>query len=176
MQKMMPLLLVTVALSLNARGEGMIYKCKNPQDETVYKKSPCADAGQTVIAWEEPRRGQLKTSIRQAKTGHYYVEGAVNNGTTFTFVIDTGASRVALPQSVATAAKLDCKAHSPAHTANGLVNACYAVAPTLKFGPFQLENVAVMVLPNLGQALLGMNVLEKFNIEQDHGEMRISER
>jgi len=179
MQKIMPPLLVLAALStisLGAWSEGMIYKCKNPGGETIYKKSPCLDEGQTVSSWEEPGREQKKTSIRQGKSGHYFLEGAVN-GAALTFLIDTGASGVALPDTFAVAAKIACKAGKVTmQTANGSAKGCSATVPTLKFGPFQLKNVGVMVLPNLNQPLLGMSVLEQFNIEQDHGEMRISER
>ncbi|MDP2901693.1 MAG: retropepsin-like aspartic protease [Methylovulum sp.] len=180
MQKiMLPLLaLATLStISLSAWGEGMIYKCKNLQEETVYKKSPCLEEGQTVSTWQEPNRGQKKTSIRQGKNGHYFLEGAVNNGTAFRFLIDTGASGVALPNAIAVAAKINCKMQGVTmHTANGSVQGCFATVPILKFGPFQLKNVEVMILPNLDQPLLGMDVLGQFNIEQDHGEMRISER
>lgn len=179
MRKIMLPLLVSVMLStisLSAWSEGTIYKCKNPQGETIYKKSPCLEEGQTVSTWVEPSRELKKTSIRQDENGYYFLEGAVN-GASFTFLIDTGATGVALPDSIAAAAKIACKAQRVLlSTANGLVSGCAAMAPILTFGPFQLKNVEVMILPNLDQPLLGMNVLQRFNIEQDHGEMRISER
>lgn len=178
MQKIMLSLLVIVALSaisLNTWSKGVIYKCKNSEGATIYKKSPCIEEGQTISKWEEPDREHKKMSIRQGKNGHYSLEGEVN-GTTVTFVVDTGASGLALPDSIARAAKIDCQSKGfVAHTANGLTSGCTVTVPTLKFGPFQLKDVKAMVLPNLNQPLLGMNVLEQFNIEQDHGEMRISE-
>ncbi len=178
MEKIMPpwlLVAVLSSISLRVQSEGMIYKCNNPQVGTVYKKSPCIEEGQTVSKWEEPVREQKTISIRQGNSGHYFLEGEVNS-TTFTFVVDTGASGVALPSSIAVAAKIDCKVHVAANTANGITDGCYVTLPVLRFGPFQLENIKAMILPNLEQPLLGMDVLERFNIEQDHGEMRISER
>lgn len=178
MQKIMLSLLMLVtlsAISLNAWSKGVIYKCKNDEGATVYKKSPCTEEGQTVSKWEEPDREHKEMSIRQGKNGHYFLEGEIN-GKTLTFVVDTGASGLALPGSIARAAKIECKSNSlVASTANGPASGCTVTVPTLKFGPFQLKDVKAMVLPNLTQPLLGMNVLEQFNIEQGHGEMRISE-
>ncbi len=38
------------------------------------------------------------------------------------------------------------------------------------------KNVEVLIHPNLDIPLLGMSVLQKFNIEQRNGEMHLSER
>jgi len=46
--------------------------------------------------------------------------------------------------------------------------------PKLKFGPFVLADVPAVISKNLDQPLLGMNVLQKFKIEQRNGEMKIS--
>ena len=41
-------------------------------------------------------------------------------------------------------------------------------------GQFLFKDVPAMIAPNLGQPLLGMNVLQQFRIEQDNGEMRLT--
>ena len=46
----------------------------------------------------------------------------------------------------------------------------------LTFGAFTLEDVEAVIVPNLAEVLLGMNVLQRFNIVQKDGEMRISEQ
>jgi len=38
------------------------------------------------------------------------------------------------------------------------------------------KNVTALIVPNLAQPLLGMNVLQGFNIEQKNEEMRLSEQ
>jgi hypothetical protein len=60
------------------------------------------------------------------------------------------------------------------NTANGKADACKAKIKKLVFGFFQIEDVDAVIVPNLGQPLMGMNVLQMFNISQDKGEMQIS--
>lgn len=171
---------VLAVFSINAFGE-MIYKCKNEQGEMKYQKSACAENAQTTsslveIKTTQPAKKEKKTLvIEQSRNGHYFLEGEVNS-TALTFVIDTGASVVSLPSSIAHNAEIDCKKQVMMNTANGLALACTVTIPKLKLGSFLIENVAAVVVPNLSEPLLGMNVLEQFNIVQDHGQMRISER
>jgi len=183
MTKNSKLLLSVIALStfsINAFGE-MVYKCRNPQGEMKYQKSACADNAETTsslveIKTTQPVKKEKKALvIDQNANGHYFLEGQVNS-TALTFVIDTGASVVSLPSSVAHAAELGCKKQVKMSTANGLANACTVTIPKLKIGSFLFEDVAAVVVPNLNEPLLGMNVLQQFNIVQDHGQMRISER
>jgi len=183
MTKNSRLLLSVIALSafsINAFGE-MIYKCRNQQGEMKYQKSACTDTTQTTsslveIKTTQPVKKQKKSIVLdQGSNGHYFLAGEVNS-TALTFVIDTGASVVSLPSSVAHAAEIDCKKQVKMSTANGLANACTVTIPKLKFGSFLIEDVAAVVVPNLDEPLLGMNVLQQFNIVQEHGQMRISER
>lgn len=183
MSKNSMLLLTVVALStlsINASGE-MVYKCRNQQGEMKYQKSACAENAQATSSLVEIKT--TKAAIKAKKTlvidqnsnGHYFLEGEVNS-TALTFVIDTGASVVSLPSSIARNAEIDCKKQVMMSTANGLANACTVIIPKLKIGSFLIEDVAAVVAPNLSEPLLGMNVLQRFNIVQDHGQMRISER
>ncbi len=178
MQKISLLLLTAVlsTSSLPTSAAGMIYKCKNPQGGGMsYQKSPCVEDEHTVSSWEESSPERKSISIRQGRGGHYFLPGTVN-GTDFTFVIDTGATTVALPSSIAESANLVCRGDMTlTGTANGVTPGCYVTLPKLSFGPFQLSNVEAIILPNLGQPLLGMNALQRFNLKQEHGEMSISE-
>lgn len=176
-------LLAAIALSvfsISAFGE-MVYKCRNAQGEMKYQKSPCADGSDAAsslleIKTTQPVKREKKSLvIEQSANGHYFLQGEVNS-TALTFVIDTGASVVSLPAAVARAAEIDCKSRVKMSTANGLADACTVTIPKLKFGSFLIEDVAAVVVPNLNEPLLGMNVLQQFNIVQDHGQLRISER
>ncbi|MGZ8190449.1 MAG: retropepsin-like aspartic protease family protein [Methylococcaceae bacterium] len=175
------LLLASVlsTLSISASGDGMVYKCKNPQGDLIYQKSPCNGTVQAVSSWTAKAKqsghvSEKKLVIEQSNNGHYFIEGAVND-TNLTFVIDTGASVISLPSSVAQAAEINCKEQVTMSTANGLTNGCTAIIPKLKFGPFAIEDVTAVIVPNLKDPLLGMNVLQQFNMVQHDGELRISE-
>lgn len=160
-----------------------VYKCRNPQGKLVYQAAPCPKDAQPVSSWAatkevpvQPAGGNAQGTtmvIRQHPNGHYFLNATVN-GQPVTFVVDTGASAVSLPSSLAMSAKVYCQDRILMETANGQASACTTEIAELAFGPFQVQGVAAVISPNLGQPLLGMNVLRNFRIEQDNGEMRIT--
>jgi len=166
-------------LSSTPRADRTIHKCKTPQG-MVYQKSPCAEGDESLKFWtapEETKTGKRpkNLSIKQGLGGHYFLDSEVN-GKAVTFVIDTGASYVSLPQSFATQAKLDCGKTVSMQTANGLATGCATVIDKLTVGEFLVRKVEAVIIPNLRQPLLGMNVLQRFSISQEDQRMIISER
>jgi clan AA aspartic protease (TIGR02281 family) len=160
-----------------------IYKCKNPEGKLVYQETPCAKQHESVSSWVAKQEiGSGETAVQvvegmlvipQHPSGHYFVPGSIN-GKALTFVIDTGASAVVLPREFALSAGIYCRDKILMNTVNGTASGCVSVAPKLKFGPFTLTNVPVMIAPQLNQPLLGMNLLQQFKIQQESGVMRIS--
>ena len=92
------------------------------------------------------------------------------------FMVDTGASVISLPKSVAMGANMFCDEKVLMSTAGGNTNGCTATITDLKLGDFTFKNVTAVIVPRLNQPLLGMNVLSHFDIEQKDGEMRLLER
>jgi clan AA aspartic protease (TIGR02281 family) len=152
-----------------------IYKCKNTKGNLVYGSFPCSENVETINSWTI--RNKIKQTeelvIKQDDFGRYMSEGTVNEQAV-TFMLDTGASRVSLPPSVAKAAKLYCQEQVLIDTANGSIQACSITIPKFKFGSFVLHNVLALIAPNLSQPLLGMNVLQQFKMAQEQGRMRIT--
>ncbi|BBI98602.1 hypothetical protein FGKAn22_02950 [Ferrigenium kumadai] len=177
-----------LALFADVAWAGTVYKCRNPQGDLVYQEAPCKQDAQSLKSWSAPSfassgeqqsadgalasAANCKLVIPQGN-GHYSVNGSINDKP-LNFVVDTGASSVVLPRSVALAAGVYCKDQVLMQTAGGSASGCASIAAKLRFGPFQIRDVPVMIAPNLTQPLLGMNVLQKFRIEQDGGEMRLS--
>jgi clan AA aspartic protease (TIGR02281 family) len=153
-----------------------IYKCKNTEGNLIYGSSPCAENVETINTWTVTNKIKQPEElvIRQNDFGQYISEGAVNEQAV-TFIVDTGASKVSLPASVAQAAQINCQDQVLIHTANGSTQACSITIPKFKFGSFVLHNVLAIIAPNLSQPLLGMNVLQQFKIAQEQGEMHISD-
>ncbi|MDE2388675.1 MAG: retroviral-like aspartic protease family protein [Betaproteobacteria bacterium] len=114
--------------------------------------------------------------LQQTRDGHYFSSGTVN-GIPVVFMIDTGATTVSVSTEIASRAGIQKCTPQKMATANGKVNACKAVVPEVTFGKFRMHNVEVIVMPNMpANALLGMNVLRNFRIEQIDQIMRISSR
>jgi clan AA aspartic protease (TIGR02281 family) len=168
-------LLALALLSMSARGDTRIHKCKNQQGELIYQKLPCAADTQTVKSWTAVIGAKKSLVLDHGSGGHYYLDSEVN-GIPVKFVVDTGASVVSLPSSVASAANIACNSEKiTLETANGSVLACTAVIAKLKFGSFLIKDVAAAIIPNLRQPLFGMNILKQFNITQNDNKMKITE-
>jgi clan AA aspartic protease (TIGR02281 family) len=187
-KNIMELMTVTVLTILSQSvWSDTIYKCKNQQGNLLYQKSPCKENVQTISSWtaepakiqapahEPEKNDSSELIIKQAPNGYYMVDGSINSKTLI-FVIDTGASFVSLPGSVAHEAQIYCKDKVDMQTANGSIEGCKTTIQKLNFGPFFINDVIAVIAPNLTQPLLGMNVLQQLKIEQEQGEMRLSTR
>ncbi len=162
----------------------VVFKCKNADGILQYQEKPCGVEVKPVSFWasksvavaEESLGNMAKSlAINAGQGGHYFVNGTVN-GQYLSFVVDTGATFVSLPLNIAMAAGIKCQQRVALNTANGVAVACTAVIPKLTFGRFTLYDVDAVIQPNLGQPLLGMNVLHQFRVEQDDGQMKLSKR
>ena len=173
-------------LSLGVNAAPMVYKCKDAQGKLLYQKTACTENEKEVNAWtpkievkpvtQEAKKKREVMVLKQGSGGHYFLEGEINSHSV-TFVVDTGATIVALPRSIANSASLFCNDKVMMGTANGDVGGCSTTITELKLGKgnLVLKDVTAVIMPNLSQPLLGMNVLGQFNIEQKESEMQISE-
>lgn len=116
----------------------------------------------------------ISLALQQTREGHYFSSGTVN-GFPVVFLVDTGATTVSISQTVASRAGIPSCTPRLVSTANGTTKACATTVPEISFGKFRITNVEVNIMPNMSEdALLGMNVLRNFRIEQTEGTMRIS--
>jgi clan AA aspartic protease (TIGR02281 family) len=104
--------------------------------------------------------------------GHFYVSGAIN-GHAVSFMVDTGASTIAIGEDLA--GRLDLGPCRPRRyaTAAGTVTGCEARAATVEVAGLRLPDVPVAVLPGADTILLGMDVLRHFRIQQQGGRMEL---
>ncbi len=176
---------ILLSVSVNASA-GTIFKCKNAEGVMLYQEKPCAKEVQSVSSWastttkvevdaDNPTAESQPLILGQGQGGHYYINGSINDNF-LNFVVDTGATVVALPSSIATISGLKCKQMIMMNTANGASQGCLTTIDKLKIGHFTLRYVEAVVQPNLGQPLLGMNVLKQFRVEQDNGQMKLSKK
>ncbi len=126
--------------------------------------------GQRVFGELMPGRPQISASggdvtIRRDASGHFAVDGFVDNAPV-RFLVDTGASRVALPVSVARRAGIDTDALSftlSVSTANGQTMMAGTRLPSVTIGGITVPEVQAFVAPDaaLDGALLGMTFLDR---------------
>lgn len=96
------------------------------------------------------------------RNGHFYTFGKVNRGS-IEFLVDTGASVVALTKSDARKAGINPARlvyDRPVQTAAGTTYAAAVKIDRLSIGGIQVRNVSAVVMQEgLGQSLLGMSFL-----------------
>ena len=184
MQFALNALLVMYTLHGAAASAGTIYKCKNAQGTLLYQEKPCTEEAKAVTSWSSSAEAVVDADGNSSKTplvigqgnnGHYMVKGSVNDQDLI-FMVDTGASYVTLPQWIGNSAGTQCLGTGTMNTGNGSTKVCGTIIKKLKFGNYTLSNVEAVIAPNLKEPLLGMNVLKRFRVEQDSGEMRISKK
>jgi len=102
------------------------------------------------------------TSINKSADGHFWAEARVNGGSVL-FLVDTGASVVALTPSDAQKAGFDLrtlKYTAPIDTAAGRIMAAPLKLDLVAVGNVTVRNVrAVVIREGLPQSLLGMSYL-----------------
>lgn len=106
-------------------------------------------------------------TLKRSRNGHYIFPGTIN-GQPVTFLLDTGATQVAIPAHLGPRLGLKPGAWGQSITANGVVNIRATNIDTLAFGPFQLRDVAASLNPGMQDdfILLGMSVLRQLEFTQ----------
>ena len=97
------------------------------------------------------------------------------NGHPVTFLLDTGATSVSVPASVARRLGLKSGAPLRANTANGTITTYATRLDDVRLGNIQLENVRADINPHMQseEVLLGMTFLRKLEFTQRDRELTI---
>jgi len=130
-----------------------------------YRSGSATSDRQKVVLAADPR-------------GHFLVDGAVNGGRV-RFILDTGATVVALPGVDANRLGIDYRKgrRGTINTANGTTIAWGIQLDTVKVGDIELRNVdAVVVDSGLEIALLGMTFLNRVEMKRDSSMMTLIRR
>jgi aspartyl protease family protein len=111
--------------------------------------------------------------------GHYVVDGQVNGGAV-RFLVDTGATTVALSTHDAERLAIDYRKGQPAFTstANGVAQAYRVKLDSVRVGDITLNGVDALVLPGGGLpvALLGMSFLNRMQMTREGQSMVLTKR
>jgi len=119
-------------------------------------------------------QGSGSLVLQRVVGGHYMVSGTVN-GLPANFLVDTGATTIAISERFARQAGITGCMRQKVITANGIVSSCRAIAKELTLGQFTLKNVQVTYHKGIGNDfLLGMNVIGLFRMEQQGDVMKLT--
>ena len=113
--------------------------------------------------------------IRRADDGHYHWAGKLN-GRPVEFLVDTGATGVAIPAELATRLGLVSEGSVRSSTAGGDVVGQLMRADLELDGGVRAERLRIVALPRLQDPLLGMDVLGRLHWQQQNGSLRIDLR
>lgn len=118
--------------------------------------------------------GRAQVVLQQGRGGHYVAEGLIN-GRPVEFLVDTGATDVAVSESEARRLGLDFGPRVTVMTAAGPAPAWVTRLDAVEIGGLRAENVRASITPGLGeQALLGMSFLKQFSLSQEGGTLVIA--
>ncbi len=111
--------------------------------------------------------GVHEVILKRNRYGHYVTSGEVNNHAV-EFLLDTGASDVAIPARLAEQMGLRRGAPVQYQTANGVVTAYRTTLDSVSIGPILIRDVPASINPGLQdmEILLGMSVLKRIEFTQ----------
>ena len=122
--------------------------------------------------------GGTRVVLSAGSGGHFTSAGSIN-GRPVLFMVDTGATVVALSQSEADRIGLDYR-KSPrglVQTANGTVPVHSVRLANLRLGDVQVYDVAAVVMPaQMPTVLLGNSFLNRFQMKRENDTMTLEKR
>jgi len=115
--------------------------------------------------------------LQRNRFNHYVASGLINN-TPVVFLLDTGATDVAVPAGLAERLGLKAGVARNAITANGIVQVYDTRIESLQLGSIQLENVRASINPGMSgnEILLGMSALKDLEFSQSGSTLTLKQR
>ena len=127
-----------------------------------HERNPNQHVASSVTA-----NGVHLVELKRSRMGHYNVTGSIN-GHTVEFMLDTGATDIAIPSSVAQEIGLQRLGRMEFNTANGVAYGYATRLDQVRVGDIVLHDLAASINPNMGDdvVLLGMSFLKKIEFTQ----------
>ncbi|RUO33566.1 TIGR02281 family clan AA aspartic protease [Aliidiomarina sanyensis] len=127
---------------------------------------------QRVQSWTEGNTAVVE--LQQNRAGHYLANGTIN-GYDVSFLLDTGATQVAIPGRLENRLGVTRGQRVQVRTASGIATAYQTEIDVLTFGEIRLYNVAATIVPDYDSShiLLGMSALRALEFTQRDGVLTI---
>ncbi|MFL0801236.1 MAG: TIGR02281 family clan AA aspartic protease [Agarilytica sp.] len=122
------------------------------------------------VQYTAPEKEQIR--IARGVGGHYFTPGRINSQKV-NFLVDTGATNVAMSSLVANKLRLDYKSGMPVSisTANGVIRGYRIVLQSVSVGTVKISNVEATVTESAfpSEILLGNSYLARVEMNVDDG-------
>lgn len=111
--------------------------------------------------------GIQEVVLQRNRFGHYVASGSIN-GKPVTFLLDTGASDVSIPEGLAKKLGLKPGIRQIYNTANGQITAYQTRLEKINLGGIELYNIKASINPAVqgDEVLLGMSFLKELEFTQ----------
>jgi len=119
--------------------------------------------------------GVHEVVLERNARGHYVASGSIN-GRPVTFLLDTGATDVAVPEGLADRLGLERRGGGISQTANGAVAVWRTTLDRVRLGSIELNGVSASIIPTMAAddpVLLGMSFLRQLEFIQSDGQLTL---
>jgi len=118
---------------------------------------------------------EKSVTLLQNRQGHYIVNGEINTYPA-TFILDTGATSISIPELLARKIGLSEGAPVRTKTANGDITVYRLRLESVRVGPIVLKGVQAHINPHMkgNDVLLGMSFLKHLDMVQKGKEITLS--
>lgn len=111
-------------------------------------------------------QGAIEVKLKRNASGHYVTNGYINQKQV-KFLLDTGATSVSIPETIAQEIGLPYGPKHIASTANGNIEVYQTRIDLLEIGDIKLRNVSASINPYMENTiLLGMSALKRIEFSQ----------
>lgn len=124
-----------------------------------------------VVESQQTARG-VEVRLTRNRMGHYVASGRINDRSV-RFFLDTGATHVAVAQSLARDLGLERGAPSRTMTANGAITTYQTTLDSVELGGIEIRDVSASINPRMqgDHVLLGMSFLQHLELIQRGDEL-----
>jgi len=121
--------------------------------------------------------GDIEVTLQRNRQGHYVVTGSINDREV-DFLLDTGATFVAVPGGLADRLALKRGQRGTAMTAAGSVTVFSTLIEVIRIGDIHFYNVPASINPSMhdDEVLLGMSALSQLEFSQSDGMLTLRQR
>lgn len=121
--------------------------------------------------------GTTEVTLLRNRQGHYIAPGLIN-GRPVSFMLDTGATVISVPEPMARDIGLKRGRPVTLETANGARRAWATRLDRVELGPIRLDDVPAVINPghSTAQVLLGMSFLKQLDFTQRGRELTLRHR